>query len=111
MVTVPRAGAGVTGKWRTVPISETVDEAEAEQDAVHTSVRKGSAQPTEEQVMKHNATPSDWPHSRITHAHVSHGLLQFPRNMDPRRIVGTSREMVERTRGALVSGSTRSGTR
>ena len=33
----------------------TVDEAEAEEDAAQTRVRKGSAQPTEEQIMKHNA--------------------------------------------------------
>ena len=34
----------------------TVDEAEAEEDAAQTRVRKGSAQPTEEQIMKHNAS-------------------------------------------------------
>ena len=51
VITSSRAGAVATGKLRAEPIPLTVDEAEAEQDAVQTRVRKGPAQPTEEQIM------------------------------------------------------------
>ena len=50
-----RAGCASSG------ITLTDDEAEAEQDAAQTRVRKGPAQPTEEQIMKHNATHSSLP--------------------------------------------------
>ena len=56
VITGSREGAGATGKLRTEPITLTVDEAEAEQDWVQTRVRKGPAQPTEEQIMNHRAT-------------------------------------------------------
>ena len=56
VITDSRAGAGVTGKLRTEPIPLTMDEAEVKQDAVQNRVRKGPAQPTEEQIMKRNAT-------------------------------------------------------
>ena len=44
VITGSRAGAGATRKLRTEPDPFTVDEAEAEQDAVQTRVRKGPAQ-------------------------------------------------------------------
>ena len=49
-------GAGTTGKLRIEPKTPTVDEAEDEQDAAQTRVRKGPAQPTEEQIIMHTAT-------------------------------------------------------
>ena len=88
VITGSRVGAGAS-KLRTESIPMTVDEAEAAQDAVQTRVRKGLARPTEEQIMKHSATPppllpplpfrdwcvpciagkaSDWLHSQITHS-------------------------------------------
>ena len=56
VITGSRAGAGATAKLRTEPVPLTVGGAEAEQDAVQTRVRKGPAQPTQEPIMKRNAT-------------------------------------------------------
>ena len=44
VITGSLTGAGATGKLRTEPVPFTVDEAEAEQDAVQTRVCKGPAQ-------------------------------------------------------------------
>ena len=92
VITGSRAGAGTTGKLRTEPIPWTVDEAEVEQDAVQTRVRKGPAQPTEEQIMEHNATHLPfrdwcvpfiegraplWPHSRITQSSAAVPMCQL----------------------------------
>ena len=92
VLTGSRAGAGTTSKVRSEPVTLTVDEAEVEQDAAQTRVRKGPAQPTEEQIMKHNAThlpfrdwcapciagkASDWPRSRITHSPTAIPMCQL----------------------------------
>ena len=68
------------------------NEAEAEQEAVQIRVRKTPMQPTEEQIMKHNAMhlpfrdwcvpciagkAPDWPHSRSTHSSTAVPMCQL----------------------------------
>ena len=55
MITGSRTGTGEIGRLRIDPKPLVVDEIEA-QGAAQIRVRKGLVQPTEDQVMKYNAT-------------------------------------------------------